>query len=303
MAIYRLDIKSISRGAGRSAVAAAAYRAGERLRDERTGELHNYSRREDIEHRELMLPASLQGPPLAWAADRESLWNHAERAETRRNARVAREFQMALPAELSAAQRLALAQRFARELVDRQGIVVDLALHRPRPDGDERNYHAHLLATTREATPEGLGAKAGLDMSNEERRRRGLNSGLEEFNAIRERWATLTNEALHAAGIDARVDHRSLAQQGIERAPLHIPFSAVQMERRGLSSEVADRLREQYRARSAAHEAASTSTEHSAALSGASAAQARAQAREAWLKMRQELTPPAQREPDSDWAL
>jgi hypothetical protein len=95
MAIFHLRIKSISRGAGRSATAAAAYRAGERIRDERTGVLHNYSRRTDVSHKEILLPSSLQRADVVWATERASLWNAAERSEQRRDARVAREYRPA----------------------------------------------------------------------------------------------------------------------------------------------------------------------------------------------------------------
>src|ERR1700744_26817 len=101
MAIIHIDIKSVRRSAGQRATAAAAYRAGERIRDERTGKLTNYSRRQDVTHKEIFLPSQLGDAPMEWARDRASLWNAAESAEKRRNARVAREFQVTLPSELS----------------------------------------------------------------------------------------------------------------------------------------------------------------------------------------------------------
>ncbi|HEY4972225.1 MAG TPA: MobA/MobL family protein [Steroidobacteraceae bacterium] len=178
MAIFHLNIKSVSRGAGRSATAAAAYRAGERIRDERTGVLHNYSHRTDVSHTEILLPSALSAADCAWATQRASLWNAAERAEHQRNARVAREFQVALPAELDAAQRLALVRTFARELAERHNVAVDLAVHAPRAGGDPRNHHAHLLATSRQVTAMGLGPKAGLDMDSGERQRLGCRLAL-----------------------------------------------------------------------------------------------------------------------------
>ena len=286
MAIFHLQIKSISRGAGRSATAAAAYRAGERIRDERTGVLHNYSRRTDVSHKEILLPSRLQGAGSAWATDRASLWNAAEHVEQRRDARVAREYQVALPAELNAAQRLQLARAFSRELADRYNVAVDLAVHAPRAAGDARNHHAHLLATSREVTPAGFGAKAGLDMASDERRRRGLPMGIAEIKAIRERWAVLSNQALAAAGLGVRIDHRSLRAQGIDREPIpQIPFGLIQMERRGLRSEIAERIRERYRARVEARQAraAERSAETSQRLN---LDEIRRQAREAWLQLR-----------------
>src|SRR5215831_5181721 len=250
MAIFRMEISSVARSAGRRATAAAAYRSGERIRDERTGDLFNYTRRRDVLHTEILLPSQFAGEPVAWARNRERLWNTAERAEKRHNARVAREYQVTLPAELDTTRRVALARTFAREIADRYKVAVDLAVHEPPPGGDPRNFHAHLLTTTREVTPAGLGAKAGIDMHLHERRRHGLSDHRQEYVALRERWATLTNDALREANIDARIDHRSLAAQGIDREPgPSIPLMHLKMEQRGLRSQVAEGLRAKYRDR------------------------------------------------------
>jgi len=248
VAILFLDIKPIGRSAGRRATAAAAYRAGESIRDERTGRLFNHSGRKDVLHSEILLPSRFSGAEANWARDRATLWNTAERAESRRDARVAREYQVALPHELSPAGRRELARNFARELAERHEVAVDLAIHEPRAGGDSRNFHAHLLTTTREITPTGLGRKTGLDMSGRERQKLGLSSGIKELVAIRERWAALTNEALQAAHIEARVDHRTLEAQGIDRSPrARLPWAAYLAEKRGLRSEIAERVREKYR--------------------------------------------------------
>ncbi len=250
MAIFFLQITSVTRSAGRRATAAAAYRAGERVRDERSGELINYGRRRDVLHTEIFLPRQFEGRAVAWARDRQRLWNTAEHAEKRRNARVAREYQLSLPAELDASRRIALARAFSQEIAERYKVAVDLAVHEPREGGDPRNFHAHLLSTTREVTPAGLGAKAGLDIAPLERRRRELPDHRHEYLALRERWAMLVNEALREANLAARVDHRSLAAQGIDREPLpRIPLMQLKMEQRGLRSEVAERLRAEYRER------------------------------------------------------
>lgn len=287
MAIFHLQIKSISRGDGRSATGAAAYRAGERIRDERTGVLHNYSRRTDVSHSEILLPSALQGADVAWAAQRASLWNAAEQVEPRRNARVAREYQVALPAELNAEQRLQLARAFSRELSDRYNVAVDLAVHAPRVTGDARNHHAHLLATSREVTAAGFGAKAGLDMASTERARRGLPVGIAEIKAIRERWEVLSNQALAAAGLEVRIDHRSLRAQGIDREPIpRIPFALIQMERRGLRSEIAERIRERYRARVEARRARRAERSGDRPAERLNLAQIRCRAREDWLQLR-----------------
>jgi ATP-dependent exoDNAse (exonuclease V) alpha subunit len=219
VAIFRLQITSLARSAGRRATAAAAYRAGARISDERSGDIHDYSSRRDVMHSEVLLPTKLQAGGAQWARDRSRLWNAAEQAENRKTARVAREFQVSLPWELSAQQRLGLARAFSQELADRYGIAVDLAVHEARPGGDPRNVHAHLLATTREVTPFGLGAKAGLDMRQSERLKLGLPSSSQAFSELRARWVTLTNQALREGGRDARVDQHARAAQGTVREP------------------------------------------------------------------------------------
>lgn len=307
MAQYHFHITSIGRGAGRRATAAAAYRSGERLRDERSGRVYNYAHRRDVLHSEIFLPSHVEGRANAWATNRERLWNTAEHSEKQSNSRVAREYQVALPHELTAAQQIGLARAFSREIADRYKVVVDLAVHLPRPDGSQRNFHAHLLTTTREVTPQGLGAKAGLDMNGRERRRRELPDVRQEFRTLRERWATLTNEALREANVDARVDHRSLAAQGIDREPKpSIPIAALKLEQRGVRSEVAERIRAAYglrvqnRLERAAARAAAVSTVASSSgqpkVSTAGDVQppaalkdtdeVRRRAREAWLSLR-----------------
>jgi len=256
MAMFRLDIKSIKRSAGQTATGAAAYRAGERIRDERTSHTYNHSRRQDVTHTEIFLPSQFGDAPMEWARDRARLWNTAESVEKRSNSRVAREFQVALPAELSAAQRLTLARNFAREIADRYGVAVDLALHDPKPSGDPRHFHAHLLTTTREVTRDGLGAKVGLDMQSVQRFRMGLSDHGAEYTAVRERWASLTNAAFREANIEARVDHRTLAAQGIDRQPVvHVPMEFYKHQAAGLDAGVLKQMREEYRARIAARRA------------------------------------------------
>ena len=249
MAMFHLEIKPIKRSMGQTATAAAAYRAGERIRDERTGNVHNHSRRKDVTHTEIFLPSQFGDAPMEWARDRTRLWNTAESAENRRNSRVAREFQVSLPSELSTTQRLTLARNFARELSDRYGVAVDLALHDPKPSGDPRQFHAHLLTTTREVTHDGLGAKAGLDMQSAQRFRMGLSDHKAEYVAVRERWASLTNAAFREANIETRIDHRTLAAQGIDRQPVvHVPFEFYKNQAAGLDRDGINKMREEYRA-------------------------------------------------------
>jgi hypothetical protein len=252
MAVYYLNMKTFGRSGGSSAASAAAYRAGERIRDERTGKTYDHSERQDVMHKEIVLPSRFADEDMAWARDRANLWNAAESAEARKNARVAREYLVALPVELSPDQRVGLVRGFSQELSDRYGFAVDVAIHAPRdfPGSDPRNFHAHLLTTTREVNAEGLGAKTTLDMSDGNRRKLGLEPVVQELLHVRARWAALTNEALREAQVAARIDHRTLEAQGIDREPRpQIPRAAFEMERHGYHSVVAERMRENYQAR------------------------------------------------------
>ena len=300
MPMFRLAMYRISRASGRSAAAAAAYRAGESIRDERTGKLHNYSRRTDVTHTEIFLPSDIKKGEAEWARDRSQLWNAAEVAEGRRNSVVAQEYQISLPHELTASQRLDLARKFSRDLADRHGAAIDLAIHNPRPDSDPRNFHAHLLATTREVTPAGLASKTGLQLSFDESLRRGM-GGAGEMMAIRERLASLTNDAYKAAGLELRVDHRSLSDQGIDREPMaEVPWAQLQMERRAVRLEIIERTREQYRdrivaqARNAEHHDLASSADSAERTASPEvpgnpeAEEIRRRAREAWLALRRE---------------
>jgi ATP-dependent exoDNAse (exonuclease V) alpha subunit len=303
MAFFRFAVRSVSRGAvgdGRSATAAAAYRAGERIRDERTGKLHNYSRRRDVTHRQILLPSRLPEGAGKWALDRARLWNAAEHAESRRNSRVAREYQLSLPHELDAGQRLALAQGFAREIADRHNVIVDLCIHDPKPGSDPRNYHAHLLATTREVGPDGLGAKAGIELRHPDSLARGL-LGAEEIRHLRHRWAALSNEAYRAAGLDLRVDPRTLAERGLEPSSARKSFIECQIERRRMRREMAAELAERYRERVTASQASTLEQPLSLQPTGLPGQgpsagsdlieQARQRGREAWRALRNECKP------------
>jgi hypothetical protein len=205
------------------------------------------------------------------------------------NARVAREYLVALPVELSAHQRLGLVRGFSQELSDRYRFAVDIAIHAPRdfPGSDPRNFHAHLLATTREVVTEGLGAKTTLEWNDASRREAGLAPVINELLHVRERWAAVTNEALQDAHLDARIDHRSLQAQGIDREPgLHIPRVAFEMERHGYRSVLAERLREQYQARLDARSERSATQDAPPTAGPQSLEEIRRQSRESWLRMR-----------------
>lgn len=250
MAVYFLRCRHLSRAKGARATRAAAYRAGERIRDERAGESFNHSNRTDVAYKEVVIPKDLAGrADMAWTQDRYTLWNAVEHASLRRNAHLAREWLVTLPSELNPQERAGLARRFAQELSDKYRCAVDLCIHLPRPGGDIRHHHAHLLMTTREVTPDGMGRRTALEMNYWDRQRLGLTGGArEEFLAIREQWARVTNEALQRAGLAARVDHRSFAAQGLDREPKpSLPLSVIYQERRtGKASAAGNEIRARY---------------------------------------------------------
>lgn len=235
MAIYHCQMSVVARSSGRSAVAAAAYRAGEWLENLRDGLVHDYTGRIGIGPSEIVLP---QGVEAAWAKDRSALWNAAEAAEKRVDARVAREFVIALPHELSAEDRLALTRAFAHDLADRTGAAVDFAIHEPHSRGDERNHHAHLLMTTRVVETGGLGAKTPLELANKQLVPRGLPTTQAQLVAIRQAWEGLANAHLAREGLDLAIDHRSHAERGLTLAPTqHVGVAATSVQRRGSTIE------------------------------------------------------------------
>jgi hypothetical protein len=200
MAFYKLDVKVFSRGKGGCVTRAAAYRAGERIRDERTSHVHDWAFREDVVHKEILLPSQFAGnAAMDWARDRATLWNCVERTDSP-IARLGRDVMVVLPAELTAAQRVQLARRYGQELAERYLAVVDVAVHLPRPTSNEFNHHAHLLMTARQVTPEGIGSRTILEMAGKELHALGLGSSKNELLLMRERWAQVTNEALCDAG-------------------------------------------------------------------------------------------------------
>ncbi len=201
MASYHLSVKTIKRSAGRSATAAGAYRAGERIECQREGRVHDYTAKRGIEETFILTPKDAP----SWAQDRSALWNAAEESETRRNSVTAREWELALPSEISAEDRSQITRQFAEELVSRYGVAVDVAIHAPHREGDQRNHHAHVLTSTRKLEPEGFTAKTRvLDSAK---------TGGAEIEQMRGLWAELQNRALERAGEESRVDHRSLEAQ------------------------------------------------------------------------------------------
>jgi len=201
MASYHLSVKTIKRSAGRSATAAAAYRVGERIECQREGRVHDYTRKQGIEETFILAPKDAPD----WASDRSRLWNEAEGAETRRNSVTAREWELALPSEISAEDRSQITRQFAEELVSRYGVAVDVAIHAPHREGDQRNHHAHVLTSTRKLEAGGFTAKTRvLDSAK---------TGGVEIEQMRGLWAELQNRALERVGEVERVDHRSLETQ------------------------------------------------------------------------------------------
>lgn len=210
MAIYHCSLRVFSRAENHSAVAAAAYRSGQKLIDERTGTIHRYEKRHGVVNTFILMP--LCAPERF--QDRFVLWNAAEGAETRKNSRVAREVIIALPYELTTLERESLTRDMAAYLVEKYRVAVDVAIHAPvDKDGhDPRNHHAHLLFTTRELTPEGFGSKTRILDDKV--------TGPQQIEIIREVWETLANDALSRAGhSDVTIDRRTLEAQGIERIP------------------------------------------------------------------------------------
>jgi len=225
MAIYHLSAKIISRSTGRSATGAAAYRSGSEIVDERTGLVHDYTRKGGVDGTALMAPA---GAP-EWATDRARLWNEVEQIEKRKDAQVAREIVVAIPRELGREKMAELVTGFAQDQFVKKGMVADVAFHHL----DSENPHAHIMLTTRTIGPDGFGQKA---------REWNDKALLEQW---RQQWEQHANKALEMTGHEARIDHRSLEAQGIERAPtVHLGPTATAIERRGAVSERGDTNRE-----------------------------------------------------------
>ena len=197
MAIYHLSAKVISRKSGRSSVAAAAYRSAGRMRDERQGVEHDFSRKRDVVHTEIIAPSSAPD----WMRDRDQLWNAVEAVERRKDAQLAREIEVALPRELDRGARLELVRGFVgREFVAR-GMIADIAVHEGRARDGLSQPHAHVMLTMRELTGEGFGKKD-----------RSWNTP-DVLLGWREAWARDANRALERAGSRERVDHRTLEVQ------------------------------------------------------------------------------------------
>ena len=230
MAIYHFSVKTISRGNGRSAVACAAYRSGEKLVCNFYGKEQDYTKKTGVEFTEIYAPKNTNTELL----NRQTLWNQVEKAERRKDALLAREFEIAFPGELNAEQRKNMLNELCQNLVKKYGVIVDAAIHAPHTDSgsDERNYHAHIMFTTRSINEHGdFSAKKYRDFSRD--------NGTETVSHWRESFAELCNQHLEKNGFDERVDHRSYEDQVCDlQATQHEGPQTTYLRRRGKFTEI-----------------------------------------------------------------
>ncbi len=232
MAIYHFSVKTISRSAGRSAVACSAYRSGEKLIDERQGKEQDYTRKTGVEFTKIYAPENTN-PELL---DRNQLWNTVEKVERRKDANLAREFEIAFPHELNAEQRQSMLNEICQELVKRHSVVVDAAIHAPHTQSgsDERNYHAHIMFTGRQIDLEtgDFAKKRNRDFNKE--------NSSQTVNQWRETFADIANKHLARAGYLSEVDHRSYADQDKDylEPTVHEGPAVTAMRRRGIDTEI-----------------------------------------------------------------
>lgn len=262
MTMVHIATKAISRKAGQSAVACAAYRAGDVLEDSKYGKVHDYSKKDGVMSSDIVMPASLKG--LDVKIDRKILWNTAEAFEARSDSRVAREWLINLPYELPEDERHALALEFAQKLCDDMNVIADVCLHRPvmklpfdpnaKPSSkrlregeqnpDPRNFHAHIMVTTRAPViePDGKLAfdpkfKIPFEWSNKKRKQNDLPSSMEEIKRIRKLWVDTANQRLKQRNLPL-MDERSYKDQGLDQQPtIKMGVEATAMERRGIATE------------------------------------------------------------------
>ena len=230
MAIYHFSVKTISRGNGRSAVACAAYRSGEKLVCNFYGKEQDYTKKTGVEFTEIYAPENTNTELL----NRQTLWNQVEKAERRKDALLAREFEIAFPRELNAEQRKNMLNELCQNLVKKYGVIVDAAIHAPHTDSgsDERNHHAHIMFTTRSINEHGdFSAKKYRDFSRD--------NGTETVSHWRESFAELCNQHLEKNGFDERVDHRSYEDQVCDlQATQHEGPQTTYLRRRGKFTEI-----------------------------------------------------------------
>lgn len=230
MAIYHFSVKAISRSDGRSAVACAAYRAAEKLVCDYYGKEQDYTKKTGVEFTNIYAPENTKKELL----DRQKLWNAVEKVENRKNSLLAREFEIAFPSELNAEQRKTLLDELCQELVKKHGVIVDAAIHAPHIEGgsDDRNYHAHIMFTTRSISKTGdFEAKKFRDFSRDD--------GTKTVSDWREHFADLVNTQLEQIGSTERVSHLSYKDlgNGLE-ATVHEGYAVTQLRRLGIDTEI-----------------------------------------------------------------
>ena len=231
MAIYHFSVKAISRSDGRSVVACAAYRSGEKLVCNYYGKEQDYTRKTGVEHTQIYAPENTRTELL----DRQTLWNVVEKVENRKDSNLAREFEIAFPQELNAEQRKEMLNELCLELVKKHGVIVDAAIHAPHTSSgsDERNYHAHIMFTGRQIDlgTGNFAKKRNRDFNKE--------NSSETVSWWREKFANIANKHLELAGYAATLDHRSYADQGNKlEATIHEGNKVTQLRRRGLETEI-----------------------------------------------------------------
>ena len=230
MAIYHFSVKTISRSEGRSAVACSAYRSGEKLVCDFYGKEQDYTKKTGVEFTEIYAPENTNTE----LTNRQKLWNEVEKSERRKDALLAREFEIAFPRELNAEQRKNMLNELCQNLVNKYGVLVDAAIHAPHTDrgSDERNHHAHIMFTTRSINEHGdFSAKKYRDFSRD--------NGTETVSHWRESFAELCNQHLEKNGFDERVDHRSYEDQVCDlQATQHEGPQTTYLRRRGIFTEI-----------------------------------------------------------------
>lgn len=245
MAIYHLSTKPISRSSGRSAVASIAYRSAIKIHDERLGKTYDYTKRKGVIHTQLITPNDI-------SIGRDDLWNMSEKIEKRSNSRTAREIVINIPHEIMGHNReqgIFLTENFAKLLSSRYGVAVDFAIHEPDRMGDNRNYHAHLLLTTRKLEMNDNGIvqltdKSQLELSDTQLINANLPRAKEELKIIRKDWEILANQFLENNNISERIDCRSNADRNLEELPtVKMGWLATELERKGIRTELGDKNR------------------------------------------------------------
>lgn len=239
--MFHLSTKPIKRSSGRSATASAAYRAGCKIKDERTGLSHDYGKKKGIVKTDCFVFMGDQKVLLK----RSDLWNLAERSEKRKDSRTAREIIVSLPHELSAGSRQLLVEKFTESISKKYGVAIDFAIHEPDEQGDQRNHHCHIMMTTRSVDLSRgvfeLGKKTQLELSNTKLKELDLPKTQDQIKALRKEWADMTNSRLAADSIEKRIDHRSYEEQGILLKPtIKLGWKATELERLGVDTVKGD---------------------------------------------------------------